>query len=345
MPDPRYAHCSLEEANLERANLRGARLDWTNLGQANLKGANLRAASLNGTYASFARFDEACLANATVANSILHIVNFSGCDLRAANFSDSDLRDADLRNANLSGAQLGSVKFIGTKLDGADMSETTMGRTVFSGVDLSAVRGLESVHHSGPSSVGVDTLYLSRGDIPEVFLRGIGMEEALIEYLPSLLSSSAIEFYSCFISYSHEQSSFAKRLHDQLQMRGIRCWLDAHELLPGDDIYDMVDRGIRLSDKVLLCCSRGSLSSWWVNDEIGKALEKERQLQKERGLKALVVMPLNLDNFILEEWKDGRAATLRRRLAADFVGWESNNSKFEASFERLVQALRTDERC
>ena len=40
-----------------------------------------------------------------------------------------------------------------------------------------------------------------------------------------------------------------------LQSGGIRCWLDERQLLPGDDIYDMVDRGIRLWDKVLLCCS------------------------------------------------------------------------------------------
>ena len=30
-------------------------------------------------------------------------------------------------------------------------------------------------------------------------------------------------------------------------------------MLPGDDIYEQVERGIRLWDKVLLCCSRHSL--------------------------------------------------------------------------------------
>ena len=34
---------------------------------------------------------------------------------------------------------------------------------------------------------------------------------------------------------------------------------------------------IRIHDKVLLCCSTSSLSSWWVKDRIRKALEKERQ--------------------------------------------------------------------
>jgi TIR domain len=61
-----------------------------------------------------------------------------------------------------------------------------------------------------------------------------------------------IQFYSCFISYDHTDKSFASRVHDTLQGRGIRCWLDEKQMLPGDDIYEQVDRGIRLWDKILL---------------------------------------------------------------------------------------------
>jgi TIR domain len=205
---------------------------------------------------------------------------------------------------------------------------------------LSGVKGLDAINHGGPSTIGIDTLYRSGGNIPHVFLRGAGVPDSFISYADSLVGKP-LEFYSCFISYSHADKSFARRLHDTLQGQGIRCWLDEHQLLPGDDIYDQVDRGIRLWDKVLLCCSKASLSSWWVDNEIGKAFAKEQTLMKERQKKALALIPLDIDGALFT-WQDGKADEIRRRLASDFTGWEHSNEKFEAQLERLTRALRTD---
>jgi hypothetical protein len=213
--------------------------------------------------------------------------------------------------------------------------------TIFGDVDLSTVRGLDTIRHHGPSIIGIDTLYRSHGDIHEVFLRGAGVPEDFMPYIKSLVGRP-FEFYSCFISYNHTDKSFARRLHDQLQGRGIRCWLDEHQMRPGDDIYEEIDRGIRLWDKVLLCCSQASLSSWWVDNEINKAFEKERRLMKERGAKVLALIPLNLDGFLFK-WTSGKAEEVKARLAADFTGWKRSHKKFEREFEHVVRALRADE--
>jgi len=158
--------------------------------------------------------------------------------------------------------------------------------TILVDIDLSNTIGLATCRHTGPSIIDHRTFTKSK-NLPVVFLRGCGLPERLIEYLPSLLYQ-AIQFCSCFISYSHRDKVFAVKLHDALQSRGVRCWLD-EKMRPGDDIYEQVDRAIRLSDKVLLCCSESSLTSWWVDNEVVTALEKEQGLTRNSGNKVRVL--------------------------------------------------------
>jgi len=329
----------LTHANLREADLRLADLSLAVLNDADLGRSCLATAKLVGC-----RLDRAKLQRARMASANLEGAQLVKADLRGAELEMANFHRADLTAANLSGARFFQAVFTESILSKASLTRATLGHTTFALTSLKAVKGLSSCRHWGPSAIDFHTLTES-GRLPEVFLRGCGLSEVFVQYLPDFWNEP-IQFYSCFISYSHSDKSFARRLHDSLQGRGIRCWLDEHQLLPGDQIHRAVDEAVRLWDKVLLCCSAASLESWWVDKEVQKALMKEEQLWKERGKETLAIIPLNLDgHFFSPEWrarKDWKEQHLTTRLAADFTGWERAHKKFEAQLGRVVKALRAD---
>ena len=156
-----------------------------------------------------------------------------------------------------------------------------MGWTVFGAVDLSVVKGLESVIHAGPSTIGIDTVYASQGRIPEVFLRGAGVPDEFITYMRSLVGRP-IEFYSCFISYSSKDQEFAERLHADLQARGVRCWFAPEDIQGGRKLHEQIEQAIRHYDKLLLVLSEHSMGSEWVKTEIYHARQDEMRSRRRK---------------------------------------------------------------
>jgi len=200
--------------------------------------------------------------------------------------------------------------------------------------------------------VGVSTLRLTAAGLAsnpgnqgavETFFRGCGVPDDMLDLFRSWIGRP-IQFYSVFISYSHADKPFARRLYDALQGRGIRCWLDEHQILAGDRIHDQINRGIRVWDKVLLCASEASLTSWWVDKEVNAALKKEERLSKQRGTGVYSLIPLNLDGYLFtDQWESGWQEEITGRHAPDFSGWSEDNAKFERELEKVIAALRADD--
>lgn len=76
--------------------------------------------------------------------------------------------------------------------------------------------------------------------------------------LAAQLDFLSSQFYSCFISYAHQDEAFAHRLYTDLSKNGVRCWFAPQDMKIGDKIRPTIDRSILSHDKLLLILSEYS---------------------------------------------------------------------------------------
>jgi uncharacterized protein YjbI with pentapeptide repeats len=323
----------LEGAALGAGHLRGIYFRKASLDAAILIDTNLTRADLSGATARRAHLEGATLAYSDLMNANLSSANLNGVNLFGANLFGANLTWANLTGANLTGATL----------DNSDMTRAYIGGTSFGDNNRHDVGGLETVHHFGPSTIGTNTIYRSKGKIPEVFLRGCGVPDEFITFAKSIVTSP-IQFYSCFISYSTKDQAFADRLYADLQNKGVRCWFAPHDVQGGKKIHEQIDEAIRLHDKLLLILSPHSMESEWVKTEIAKA--RKRELRDQRR----VLFPIRLAPFeTLRDWECFDADTgkdsareIREYFIPDFSHWKNHDS-YQEAFQSLIRDLKASD--
>jgi uncharacterized protein YjbI with pentapeptide repeats len=269
-------------------------------------------------------------ANADFTRAYLGGADLSGADLTGACLEHAKPFVATMKGAKLNNADLRGTLFHFTDLEDSDLSGATVGMTVFAGLGLKNVKGLETLKHVAPSTIGIKDILLSSG-IPETFLVGMGIPKEVAGYLKSLVLSPT-EFHSCFISYSSKDDAFATELYNQLQGRNVRCWFAPEDLKIGDRFQERIEESIRAHDKLLLVLSGNSINSSWVEREVQTAFEKERQQQPN------VLFPVRLDDAVMESTRAWAAEVRRTRHIGDFRSWRDCNS-FQSSLDRLLRDL------
>src|SRR5882724_9968489 len=219
---------------------------------SDLRGEDLSGKILSNTELPQRDFRRAILRGTAFVNCSLQGANFADADLSGANFRRAILQDVDFSNANLTKANfyqanLSGAKFIGANLFSTNFREAKMGQTVFANLDMETCIGLETVHHESASSIGVECLYRSGNNLPLKFIEGAGFPKIILSYLPELVQAGApIQFHSCFISYSHADEAFARRLWSSLRNERIRVWYAPEEVQGGRKLFEQIDRAIHL---------------------------------------------------------------------------------------------------
>ncbi len=345
-----------EENRKVLPDLRGIELIGMTLTQADLRDVELRSANLAAADLNHADLRRADLRHTDLSGAQLCATDLRGANLTAVGLGRANLFKANLGNAELVSANLSAANFNGADLSNANFMDSQMYLTNINDVDLRQPEGLDSILHRGPSSIGVDTLRRSLGQIPESFLKECGLSSWEIEaakfYNPDLSeaeridiayeivriqSESAVQISPLFLSYSHADGAFVEAIEDKLNAKGIRFWRDVHDMKAGR-IEKQIDRAMRLNPTVLLVLSEHSVESDWVEWEASKARELERQYRKESTPRD-VLCPVALDEaWKTCDWEGPLRRQIEKYFVLDFSAWEERET-FDRQFGRLAEGL------
>jgi hypothetical protein len=249
-------------------------------------------------------------------------------------------------------ADLGGAHFSGTNLSGTNFWRAKCWDTIFANVDLTETNSgyvdgplnLRGVQHLGPSEISLSTIALSKGKIPVEFLRGCGVSASALKVLPSMAATSADDYCSCFISYSHDDEEFAKRLYERLREMNIRVWFAPEDLKGGQKLHEQIYSAIDSHERLLVILSESSIKSEWVGTELRRARRVERMVRRR------TVFPISIAAFdTLQNWEcfdadSGKdlAVEIREYFIPDVSTWK-DSVQFDKGVDRLVRDLRENE--
>jgi len=329
--------------DLSNANLKMVNISVTDLLRVNLRCADLSEADLSGADLREVDFNGSNLSEADLTEAFLSLADLSLANLKEANLTEADFNGANLSEADLRESKLFRTKIVLATVKGMKVDGSRMGGTTIAGVDLRGVEGLESVSHLWSSFIDISTIIRSEGEIPEVFLRGAGWPDEFIQFILPLARKGAIQYYSGFISYSSNDENFVKRLHNDLQGEGVRVWFAPEDLKIGDEFDKVINREIRLRDKLILVLSENSVKSDWVAFEVEQAEEEEKKRHpdwpEDEPLEKPVLFPIQIDDSLKECNEQWARKIKRHRHIGDFRGWK-NADDYKKAFERLLRDLK-----
>lgn len=135
--------------------------------------------------------------------------------------------------------------------------------------------------------------------------------------------NNRIDGFDVFISYSHDDDSFARKINNAFKERKVKTWIDYEQIKPGDTFVKKIEDGLTRSSSMILLISPSSMKSGWVEEEYitGVSLTKKSK-------DPLRLIPVLIANAVLP-------AFLSNRLWVDL----RKGNKFEDQLELLTQTI------
>ena len=126
------------------------------------------------------------------------------------------------------------------------------------------------------------------------------------------------------------------RVYADLQNNGVRCRRDTEDMKISDHQRPVIDRAIRLHDKLVLAPSEHSIASDWAEAEVETALRKERDQNRT------VLFPVCVDDAIETSHEAWARQVWNTRNVGDFHDWR-NHDAYQQAFQRVLRDLRDED--
>lgn len=144
------------------------------------------------------------------------------------------------------------------------------------------------------------------------------------------------KYYSAGISYGGEDVSIAANLNEYLESLGIKTFFFPVHAVPGDKLHRTMFQLANDCDRVLLICSKSSLSRHGVLNEIERVLEREAALGG-----ASIFIPVRLDDYVFD-WSPERldiANQIRSRVIGQLCDDDFTAGTTSLQLQQIVKAL------
>jgi multidrug efflux pump subunit AcrA (membrane-fusion protein) len=125
-----------------------------------------------------------------------------------------------------------------------------------------------------------------------------------------------------FLSHSHSDKEFARKLAADLRANGHSVWIDEAEINIGDSLIEKIREGLDAVDYVCAILSKSSIDSLWVQKELDIA--SNREIDEKR----VVVLPLVITDVELPGFLKGK-----------FYGDFRDQSRYQEVLQMLLRAL------
>ena len=128
-----------------------------------------------------------------------------------------------------------------------------------------------------------------------------------------------------FLSHTHKDKVFVRRLAADLAASGVDVWVDEGEIRAGDSLIERIDSALETTVLVAVVLSRRSVRSAWVRAEVETALQLEIEGSRVKVL-PLLLEPCKMPSF------------LRRKQYVDFT----HPRRYADSVQKILDAVEVE---